>query len=90
LVELAQLAVRVAGRGTVPRAMPAPLAEAVARAGAAASRVTGRPPLLPRGQLTFLRWNARPDSAKAQRELGWTPTPLEEGMRRTLAHLGLL
>lgn len=90
MVELAELAVRVAGRGSVPPALPAAVAEGIAALGAAVARVTRRPPLLPRGQLTFLRWNARPDSTKAQRELGWTPMPLEEGMRRTLEHLGLL
>lgn len=90
MVELAELAVRVAGRGTVPRALPAPLAEAIAGFGAAVARITRRPPLLPRGQLTFLRWNARPDSSKARSELGWEPTPLEGGMRRTLEHLGLV
>lgn len=90
MVELAELAVRVAGRGVVPPAMPVVVAEAIAVLGAAVARVTRRPPLLPRGQLTFLRWNARPDASKAQRELGWTPTPLEEGMRRTLEDLGLV
>ena len=90
MVELAELAVRVAGRGAVPRRMPVAFAEGVAALGAAVSRVTRRPPLLPRGQLTFLRWNARPDSSKAQSELGWKPTPLEEGMRRTLEFLDLL
>jgi dihydroflavonol-4-reductase len=63
---------------------------ALAGAGEAVARVTRRPPLLPRGQLTFLLWNARPDSSKAQRELGWTPTPLDEGFRATLRELGLV
>jgi nucleoside-diphosphate-sugar epimerase len=51
--------------------------------------VIRRPPLLARGQLTYFLWQAHPDSSKAQRELGWTPTPLEEGVRRTLEEMGL-
>ena len=44
--------------------------------------------LLPKGQLHFFLWNARPSSAKAQRELGWVPTPLEEGLRAVVAAFG--
>jgi nucleoside-diphosphate-sugar epimerase len=52
-------------------------------------RRSGRPPLVSRGQLYFFAWNAAPDSTKAQTELGWKPTRLEEGIRRTLDELGL-
>lgn len=90
LRELAEAVVRVAGRGRVPPTMPVPVARALAGVGEAVSRVIGRPPLLSRGQLYYFRWDARPDSSKAQRELGWRPTPLEEGIRLTLQELGLL
>ena len=82
--ELAETAKRVAGRGRVPPRMPVPVAKAVASLGAGLSRVTRRPPLLPKGQLEYILWQARPDSSKAQRELGWKTTPLDEGVRRTL------
>jgi dihydroflavonol-4-reductase len=88
--ELAEIAKQVAGRGRVPPTMPAPVAKAVAGLGAGISRVIRRPPLLPRGQLTYILWQARPDSSKAQRELGWSTTPLEEGVRKTLDSMGLL
>ncbi|MGH2956063.1 MAG: NAD-dependent epimerase/dehydratase family protein [Solirubrobacterales bacterium] len=88
--ELAETAVRVAGRGRVPPVMPVPVARALAATGEGISRLIRRPPLLPRGQLTYFLWRARPDSSKAQRELGWTTTPLEEGVRRTLEAMGLL
>ena len=59
--------------------MPIPVAKAIASIGAGVSRVIRRPPLLPKGQLTYFLWQGRPDSTKAQRELGWRPTPLDEG-----------
>jgi len=86
--ELAQTAVRLAGRGVVPPVMPVPVARALATGGEALARLVRRPPLLPKGQLYFFLWDARPQSAKAQRELGWTPTPLEEGLAATVAALG--
>lgn len=88
--ELADLVVRTAGRGRVPPTLPLPLARAFAAIGEGLSRVIRRPPMISRGQVYFFSWQARPDASKAQRELGWRPTPLEEGIRRTLADLGLL
>ena len=89
LRDLAQTVVRVAGRGWVPPTLPVPAARALAAGSEGLSRLIGRPPLLSRGQLYFFRWNAAPDSTKAQTELGWRTTPLEEGIRRTLDDLGL-
>jgi dihydroflavonol-4-reductase len=84
---IAETAVRLAGRGKVPPVMPVPLAKAIATAGEAVSRVVRRPPLLPRGQLYFFLWDGRPQSAKAQREIGWVPTPLEEGLAAVVGRL---
>jgi nucleoside-diphosphate-sugar epimerase len=70
--------------------MPVPVAKAIAGVGAGISRVIRRPPLLPRGQLIYFLWQARPDSSKAQRELGWQTTTLDEGVRKTLHAMGLL
>jgi dihydroflavonol-4-reductase len=88
--ELAETAKRIAGRGRVPPRMPVPVAKAVASLGAGLSKVTRRPPLLPKGQLEYILWQARPDSSKAQRELGWKTTPLDEGVHSTLHSMGLL
>jgi dihydroflavonol-4-reductase len=88
--ELAETVVRIAGRGRIPPRMPVPVARALAAAGEGVSRLIRRPPLLPRGQLHYFLWQAHPDSSKAQRELGWNTTPLDEGVRQTLDALGLL
>jgi dihydroflavonol-4-reductase len=84
LRELAQTVVRVAGRGRVPPVLPVPLARLVAATGDALAARFGIPPLVSRGQLDFLLWNAAPDSTRAQEELGWEPTPLEDGIRESL------
>jgi nucleoside-diphosphate-sugar epimerase len=90
LRELSETVVAVAGRGRVPPTLPVPVARTMAAAGEAVSRVIRRPPLLAKGQLHFFMWDAKPDSSKAQRELGFEPTPLEEGVRRTLEDMGLV
>ena len=87
--ELANTVVRVAGRGRVPRTLRPALAHGLAVAGESVSKLVRRPPLLARGQLYFVRWNAAPDSSKAQAELGWEPTALDDGIARTLAVMDL-
>jgi dihydroflavonol-4-reductase len=88
--ELAEIVVRLAGRGRIPPRMPVPVAHAVSAITEGISKVTRRPPLAPRGQLHYFLWQVRSDSSKAQRELGWKTTPLDEGVRRTLRSMGLL
>lgn len=85
LVDLAQAVCDVAGRGRVPRVMPAWIAHVVAGVGEAIAAVVRKPPLIPRGQLHFLESGAHPDASRARRELGWTPTPLREALAPTIA-----
>ena len=80
LRELARRVVDAARHGRVPPTIPAPAARALAELGEALARAAGIPPLLARGQLHFFLWNAAPDSTKAQEELGWEPTALEDGL----------
>ncbi len=82
--EIVSVAVDEAGRGFVPPTMPVPLAKGLAAAGERISGVIGRPPLLGRGQLHFLLWQARVDNSKAREELGIDFTPWDEGIRRTV------
>ncbi len=88
LRELAASVVRVAGRGRVPPSIPAPVMSATAAAAEALARLAGVPPLIARGQLHFFLWNAAPDSTKAQEELGWEPTALDDGLLEAVAALG--
>jgi nucleoside-diphosphate-sugar epimerase len=84
VAELCRAAVEEAGRGRVPTTLPRPVARGLVALGEGVSKVIRRPPLLPRGQLEFLLWQARADSSKAQRELGFTPTPWQEAVPRTV------
>jgi nucleoside-diphosphate-sugar epimerase len=88
LRELAAAVTRTAGSGRVPPTIPAGVARPLAVAGEAIANATGLPPIASRGQLHFLLWNAAPDSTRAQEELGWEPTALEDGLRAAVAALG--
>ncbi len=87
LVEIARAVVATAGKGRVPRVMPLVIARAVSRAGEVIAGVIKKPPLIPAGQLHFLQWQARPSSARAQRELGWKPTPFAYALPPTIAYV---
>jgi dihydroflavonol-4-reductase len=71
----------------VPPVMPVAIAKIVAAAGELVSGFTGKPPLLPKGQLEFLQYGAVPSGEKAKRELGWRPRPFEQGLAETVAFL---
>jgi dihydroflavonol-4-reductase len=70
-----------------PPTIPLPVARGIAWISEMVARFTRRPPLFYKGGLYFVQWQARPQSEKAQRELGWKPTPLREGLRKTIAFL---
>jgi dihydroflavonol-4-reductase len=82
--EIVAAAVKEAGRGWVPPTMPVSLARGMAAAGERLSRLIRRPPLLGRGQLIFLLWQARVDNSKAREQLGVEFTPWKEGIQRTV------
>ena len=84
--EIVAVAVDEAGRGLVPPTMPDAARARASRAAARRSRsLIGRPPLLGRGQLHFLLWQARVDNSKAREELGIEFTPWREGDPRDRA-----
>lgn len=87
LDEIARAVADTAGLTRIPRVMPGFVAHAVASVGEALSKVTRRPPLLPRGQLYFLETDSRPSSRRARDQLGWSPVPFREGLVPTVAWL---
>jgi dihydroflavonol-4-reductase len=86
LTEIAQTVARAEPRAKVPRVMPLGVARAVSTVGEGVARLTGKPPMIARSVLQFLERGSRPSSARAQAELGWTPTPFDAGVAQTLDH----
>jgi len=88
LTELAQAVYAEVGlEKRPPPTIPPAVARLIASSGEWISQFTHRPPLIAKGALIFLLWQAIPSSQKAQRELGWKPTPLQEGIRETIGFL---
>jgi len=71
----------------VPPVLPLWVARFISEMGELAARLTGRPPLIPSGQLHFLSMDVRPLAQRARRELDWRPVAFEEGLRQTLPGL---
>jgi nucleoside-diphosphate-sugar epimerase len=85
--DFARAIAAAAGRGKPPPSAPAWAMHALAAVSEPLARAFGFKPLIARGQLSFLLWNARVDASKAERALGFTPMPLAEGVKRTIAFL---
>lgn len=83
--EVVDAAASVAGRGFVPPVIPTGLARAIASGGELVSQLIKRPPLLGRGQLEFLLWQAHVDNSRARDELGITFTSFDQGIAKTVA-----
>jgi len=88
--ELAGAVVRIAGAAGC-RARCAPAWPMVWRsAGEALSSMVRRPPAAgPAASSTSCAGTLPQNSSKAQAELGWEPTSLDDGLRRTLEGMGL-
>jgi dihydroflavonol-4-reductase len=84
---LIELVAREAGVHKVPPQAPAWLLKLLTWVLAPLARLFGFRPIIAPGQLSYMLWNARIDNSKARRELGFVPTPLEQGVRQTLAFL---
>ena len=84
LGDFARVVAAQRGRRRVPPVLPAGIGRVLAPMGEALSRVTRRRPLVASGELHFLLARMTPSSRRAREELGWTPTPFDEGIRRTL------
>jgi len=87
LKEIAEAVHRIVPAAKVPSVMPVPVAKVIAAVGEFVSGITGKPPLIPRGQLSNLLEGAFPSHAKATTELHWHPTALADALPDTLAYL---
>lgn len=85
--DIARETVRIAGLGKVPGNAPLWPLRTLAAVSAPLARMFGFTPLVTPGELTFLQWQPRVDASKAQRELGFVPTPISDGFARTIAFL---
>lgn len=85
--ELAEVIGRHAGIRRVPKVAPLWALRALAAVSAPLARTLGFTPLVAPGQLSFLTWNVRVDASKARDALGFVPTPLDEGVARTIEFL---
>jgi len=70
-----------------PPVMPMFVAKTVSALGEGLAQLINKPPLIPKGQLTFLQWQAIPRGKKAQQKLDWQPTPFKDGLVNTLEYL---
>ena len=68
----------------VPRTLPLSVAKLASRATELVASITKKPPLIPRGQLEFMQWQARPKSTRSRAELGIDFLPLPDGIARLL------
>jgi nucleoside-diphosphate-sugar epimerase len=87
LQELAALLVKQCPSAKVPMTLPIWVARMLSSGGEALAKIRKKPPLIPRGQLIFLQWRAKPQSHRAVKELGWTVTPTEEAIAETMRSL---
>jgi len=71
----------------LPRRLPYWLADALGAAEELRARLTGRPPLVTRGDVEVFRHDWPVPSADAVRDLGFPVTPLAVGLTDTLAEL---
>jgi farnesol dehydrogenase len=77
----------VAGAPPPRRHIPYPAARALGLALYLWAELTGHPPMLTHEVVDVFREHWAYSSAKAERELGYRPTPLREGLRRTVEWL---
>jgi len=81
-----ELVRQITGR-RAPRRIPFAIADALGAAEELRVTLFGGTPLITRGAVEIFRHDWSLDSSEASRHLGYTMTPLEEGIRRTIAEL---
>jgi dihydroflavonol-4-reductase len=79
--EVVRIAAEAAGVPPPARSIALPVSYAMAALGSVKARLTGTDQRLSLDSLRLMRAEAPVDCAKARRELGWEPTPVEESIR---------
>lgn len=85
--ELAEEIIAQSDLSAVPPVAPSWVMKGVAAGSELAAKWLGVDPLIVKGQVEFLEWNVKVDTTKAERELGFRPTPLADGVALTIAFL---
>ncbi|HEX2212622.1 MAG TPA: NAD-dependent epimerase/dehydratase family protein [Mycobacterium sp.] len=75
------IAAEAAGMPPPTKAIPLPLAYAMATVGSVKAKLTGTDEKLSLNSLRLMRAEAPVDCSKARHELGWQPRPVEESIR---------
>jgi dihydroflavonol-4-reductase len=79
--EVARIAAEAAGMAPPSKRIPLAMSYALAAMGTAKARLRGTDEQLSLASLRLMRAEAPVDCAKARRELGWRPRPVEESIR---------
>ncbi len=79
--EVVRIAAEAAGVPPPTKRIPLPVAYVLAALGTAKQRLRGSDERLNLNALRLMRAEAPVDCAKARRELGWAPTPVEDSIR---------
>jgi dihydroflavonol-4-reductase len=89
LQEIAQKVSEIFPSAKQPKQMPDFIASTIALINEPISGITGKPPLLTKGELSVLRRKSRPNGIIIINTLGWAPTSFEEGLKSTIASLAV-
>jgi nucleoside-diphosphate-sugar epimerase len=85
--DLAAEIARQGGLSKLPPTAPLWLLRVISAINTPISRLLRKKPLVAKSDILFLENDVRGDATKAQRELGFVPTPLEDGVRKTVESL---
>jgi dihydroflavonol-4-reductase len=87
LQEIAQKICEILPSAKQPKLMPDFIASTIAFISEPISKLTGKPPVITKGELSVLRRIGRPDGMKIRESLDWRTTPFEVGIQSIVKSL---
>ena len=69
----------------VPKVMPLWVGKLIVSVGEWIAGFINKNPLIAKGELNFLQWQAMPNGGKSTSELGIEYVPLQQGLERTIS-----